>query len=192
VLQRAGAAFGCAERARRRLAGAASKCVGERVLHSGAASVCCGGGWQVRGASAAASGCGERVRRACAAASVRGIRLRTCAAAAGGCGERVQLRAGAASGCCERVLLRAGAQLTKQSMEFFLALLVTASQSCGSHLLGVGLRFEEDEALYNACSGMGCVAVAHHYVSAFLGLHVPGTWGKGWVLTIDNGSREID
>jgi hypothetical protein len=35
------------------------------------------------------------------------------------------------------------------------------------------------------------VASAHHYVSVFLGLHVPGTWGKGGVLTIDNGSREI-
>jgi hypothetical protein len=31
----------------------------------------------------------------------------------------------------------------------------------------------------------------HHYVSAFLGLHVQGTWGKGGVLTIDKESREI-
>jgi hypothetical protein len=27
--------------------------------------------------------------------------------------------------------------------------------------------------------------------SAFLGLHEPGTWEKGWVLTIGKGSREI-
>jgi hypothetical protein len=39
--------------------------------------------------------------------------------------------------------------------------------------------------------GWGCVWGVHHYVSAFLGLHVPGTWGKGGMLTVDNGSREV-
>ncbi len=48
-------------------------------------------------------------------------------------------------------------------MEFFLALLITASQACCSPLLDVGLRFEEDKALHDACAG-GEGGGVHHYI----------------------------
>ena len=43
------------------------------------------------------------------------------------------------------------AELTEQGMEVFLALLGTGSQACGFILLDVHHRFEEGEALLDAC-----------------------------------------
>jgi hypothetical protein len=65
-------------------------------------------------------------------------------------------------------------EFTKQSMEFFLALLVTALQACGSPLLqvDVGFRFKEDEALQGG------------------GVRVTVRAGNGGVLTIDNRIRK--
>ncbi len=90
-------------------------------------------------------------------ASVRGSEQVRYSGAANG-RWRVRRASVVASGC-GMLMLRASAAASEgvthqASMEFFLALLVTASQACGSPLLGVSLRFEEDEALDNACAGM--------------------------------------
>ncbi len=126
---------------------------------------------------------GERVLHL-GAANVRGggWRVRRASAAACGCGERVLLASAAASGC---VTHQAKHGILYGTSRYRFPIMWFSPSCCR-------LAFEEDDALHNACAGMGVwVGGAHHYVSMFLGLHVPGSWGKGRVLTIDKGSREI-
>ncbi len=99
-------------------------------------------------------------------------------AAAFWCGGQVQWRAGAVSVCCKQCcgerMRHAGAARVRAPSGCCIR--VQQLRQAGAAAFGCGervLRASAEASWWHPGAA-----------SAFLGLHVPGSWGKGWVLTI--------